>query len=423
MRLTLLIAFIFSPVLVIAQRNFTDGSIITVDGDTLAGLVNERDLPTNFTQCEFIPVGEKDIKVFKPGEIAGYRIGEYRSFVSSKVDGIEKEEAEKFLEVLVIGKLSLYRFKEHFVFKKDTLPYIIILGTPSLREQNGVYTNVKTNLTNVGKLAYLFQECESIEVNPPKTRVNEDKLVSLTKTYNSCMASEYLVVRKKKALVKLSPTLFGAVGSANIGYDDSSNKSGDEFLKSTTPISNSVFQVGGGLGLIFPRISESLLLDIGVNFSSFDYSETYVGDVDFGNGNIGTSTNQIALKGNLAKIPIIFQYSLYSKSWLTPYIRAGGIFRSVRYEEKGRSRNYSLDTFSSDDFYDLDIVSYFPGLTVSPGVQFKLGQHVGIYAQFQLEKFAESALFDNLDPDVESANLTFKINRTDILFGFGLRVF
>lgn len=424
MRISFLLACFLWCYTAIAQRNFTEGSVITLKGDTLPGMVNEKDLPTNFTECEFIPAGEKEIKRFAPSEIAGYRIGSYRTFESREVDGLENEEVRKFVEVLVVGKLSLFRFKEHFIFQKDTMAYTIIVGTPPMREQSGVYTNVKSNLTNIGKLTYLFQECGPILIDHQRTKINEDKLVSLTKTYNSCMSSEYTVVRTKKPLIKVSPTIFGAAGNLKLQYDDSPNKGGDDFLKGVKPMSKSVFQVGAGIGLIFPRISENLMLDLGVNFSSFDFSETYIGEADFGNGNIGTATNDVSLTGKLTKIPILVQYSLYSKSRLTPYIRTGAIFRSVTYEEKGRNRNLSFnDVLLSEDFYDFDIVGYFPGFTISPGVQWKLGKHVAIYAQFQLEKFVESALFDNLDPDSKETNLTFKINRTDVLFGFGLRAF
>jgi len=423
MRLTLLLVCTFWSYIALAQRNFSEGSIITLEGESLPGLVNEKDLPANFTQCEFIPAGEKEIKRFAPGEIAGYRIGDYRTFESRKVDGFENEEIVKFVEVLVIGKLSLYRFKEHFIFQKDTLPYTIIFGTPALREQNGVYTNVKSNLTNIGKLAFLFQECGSIQVNPQKTKINEDKLVSLTETYNSCMSSEYTVVRSKKALIKVSPSIFAATGNLDFRYDDSSNRGIDYFLQGAEPIHKSFSQLGAGIGLIFPRISENLMLDLGVNFSSFDFSETYVEQEDFINGVVATTTNNVAFKGSLTKIPILVQYSLFSKSRITPYVRTGAIFRLANYEQKGRAKTYTFNDRISESSYDFEIVGYFPGFTISPGIQLNLGKHIGIYAQFQLEKFADSALFDNVDPDSKETNLTFKMNRTDVLFGFGLRVF
>lgn len=406
-----------------AQKNFTEGYIVTLDGDTIPGLINVKDFNLSYEQCQFKPENSKEKTTYAPRDIMGYGLGDYAYFISGVISEVEPEKPSKFVEVLITGHLSLFRYKEHFIFQKDTLPHIVLVGSPPIREQNGVYTNLKANLAHVGLLTYLFKDCPDIVISASNTAVNKDKLMKLTRQFNNCKGFESKTYSIKKKLVKFSPSVYANMGSTKLMYDESINKNGDHFLENVDAAKNSLRQMGIGAGFILPRISDRLMVELGVNFSSFDYSRIYNKPISLGNNVIGEQIDDVKLAGKLVKIPLVFQYTFLPRANTSPYIRTGAIFRSYQYEETGRANQVIYRTYQTEDYFDYEISNPFPGLYVAAGIEQKLGKHIGVFLQVQLEKFSGFGAFDRPDEDVETTNLTFKMKQTDTTVGFGLRVY
>ncbi|MEQ9100592.1 MAG: hypothetical protein RIF36_07790 [Imperialibacter sp.] len=406
-----------------SQKSFTEGFIVTLAGDTIKGKINEKDFYLNFSQCQFkADQGDQVIK-YAPGEIAGFSIEGLNYFISESITEVDPDRPMKFIEVLVTGRTSLYKYKEHFIFKKDTLQYMVIESAPMIREQNGVYTNAKANLVHFGILTYLFQDCPEIELSPSKTNINRDKLISLTKQYNTCRGSDYEVVFKKKPIARLAPSVYTDFGQMKLAFDYSGNTTGDETLLGSGPIESSIRQTGFAIGILLPRISDRLMVEVGMNFSQFDYSFLHNVPYVFPNGNIAEAVNDVIIDGKMTKIPLVIHYELFSKSKITPYIRAGMILRSMKYGgDVGRKRYVQYEGYYDEDYYEFESANPQPGFLAAAGLEGKLGRHIGIFGQLQFNTFGDATQYDNNEEGRSRQVLNFKMKRNDYLVGFGIRV-
>mgnify|MGYP007083938460 FL=1 len=113
-RLILLNAFLLLISTIYAQSNYRPGFIITLQKDTVYGVIDYRTDKINATRCVFLPQdnsGDKPI-TYHPFDILGYRFtddGKY--YVSKNVElqyGIPKPV---FLEYLLQGMKSLYYYE------------------------------------------------------------------------------------------------------------------------------------------------------------------------------------------------------------------------------------------------------------------------------------------------------------------------
>ena len=68
-----------------SQSNYKDGYIITLDQDTITGLVDFRTDQTNARLCRFKRTEHAAEEIYHPGEIAGYRfIREGKYYVTDR---------------------------------------------------------------------------------------------------------------------------------------------------------------------------------------------------------------------------------------------------------------------------------------------------------------------------------------------------
>lgn len=422
-KLLLLCSLLVVSFSVLAQRNFTDGYIVTLQGDTVNGKINEKDFYLNFSQCQFKAGKGEEVVKYQPGEVAGFSIEGLNFFISQNVTELEPDRPMKFLEVLVVGRTSLYKYKEHFIFKKDTLPYMVLEGAPTVREQNGVYTNAKANLVHFGILTYLFQDCPDIELSPSATNVNRDKLIGLTKRYNTCQGSDYEVVFKKRPIARLAPSVYTDFGQMQTSFDYSDDTNFDESLLGSGSQETSLRQTGFAIGVFLPRVSERLMIELGLNFSKFDYSYIHTITYEIINGVMGETVNEIVIDGNLTKIPLVAHYEFFSKSTITPYVRAGMIFRSIRYGENvGRKRYSQYPGSYIEEVFDYEPATLQPGFLAAIGLEGKLGKHISVFGQIQANTFGDAARYDNNVEGRGRKLLNFNMNRKDYLVGFGIRV-
>lgn len=56
-----------------AQKNLREGYVITLQGDTLRGVIDFRTISMNMKRCVFKEDGATEFKTYLPGEIEGYR--------------------------------------------------------------------------------------------------------------------------------------------------------------------------------------------------------------------------------------------------------------------------------------------------------------------------------------------------------------
>ncbi|MDN3668791.1 hypothetical protein QWY93_05560 [Echinicola jeungdonensis] len=97
-----------------AQNNFKEAFIINLENDTLKGLINSRSEFKNYNSCQFKRNGE--LTTYQPNQIHGFGFQQGK-FYSAEI--IKR----KFVETLVFGDLSLYKYKSQYFLKKEGKTY------------------------------------------------------------------------------------------------------------------------------------------------------------------------------------------------------------------------------------------------------------------------------------------------------------
>src|SRR5688572_22358710 len=91
-----------------AQTDFRKGFVITLQRDTISGLVNYREGANAHEICEFKKLENLNATSYRPDEIFGYGFLDDKFFESRKVQEENKSPRVAFVEVLVKGMVSLY---------------------------------------------------------------------------------------------------------------------------------------------------------------------------------------------------------------------------------------------------------------------------------------------------------------------------
>ena len=97
-----------SATVTMAQVNPKSGIVITNTGDTLRGNIDLRTNEKLSKQCTFQANGESETKIYKPGDIEGFRFDEGGKFFVTRRLNVTGEPQLYFAEFMVQGKMNLY---------------------------------------------------------------------------------------------------------------------------------------------------------------------------------------------------------------------------------------------------------------------------------------------------------------------------
>src|SRR5690606_14484166 len=121
----LLLAGIIFFSLAEAQSDFRPGYIVTLEGDTLQGLINLRGDKLNARDCIFKQDDNSEKVTYTPDQIRAYGIQNLKRFVSPSSLAYDLKNSA-FLEYVAEGPLTIFFYKddenvEHFLASKDTV--------------------------------------------------------------------------------------------------------------------------------------------------------------------------------------------------------------------------------------------------------------------------------------------------------------
>ena len=102
-----------------AQQNMKRGHIVTLDGDSVSGMIDYRTDVRNAQVCDFQADGSDEIKTFHPCDIISYHFeANGRNYISKT-----HNEESYFLEIVVSGQMKLYYRDggnvEYFYFENE----------------------------------------------------------------------------------------------------------------------------------------------------------------------------------------------------------------------------------------------------------------------------------------------------------------
>ena len=106
-----------------AQTNPKPGYIITNDGDTVRGIIDFRTNEKLSKQCDFWANGGSEGKIYKPGDIEGFRFDNGGKYFVTRRLALFGDPQLYFVEFMVQGKMNLYCVAydrdEYFFFERE----------------------------------------------------------------------------------------------------------------------------------------------------------------------------------------------------------------------------------------------------------------------------------------------------------------
>lgn len=244
------------------QNDFRSGFIITLENDTINGLVLYRSNSRNYESCIF-KVDARE-SAYEPKQISGFGYVNDKFFSSRIMDGA-------FVEVLVTGAISLYKSEDRYLIRKDTAIFDLEATVEEI-EMDG-RTSMKEDTRWRGIISYLISDCLE---NPNSLTFNlkfdEKSLTQLIVQYNKCTGTEFTEFKAMRPWAKFDfGVTLGLVRSTikTIGKPRAFSHLDDSY-SSIDP------SVGVMMTISSPRLTEKFAFQGEVHFTKSSYSSLVI---------------------------------------------------------------------------------------------------------------------------------------------------
>ena len=259
---------------IMAQTNPKPGYVITNTGDTIRGVIDFRTNEKLSKQCEFWANGEKEVKVYQPGDIEGFRFdnnGKY--FVARRLNVTGTPELY-FAEFMVQGKMNLYcvtyKTDEYYFFEREdgemaelTNRYTSYMSIDAAVQ--GTKDIVKEKKRQYGKVKMLLQQSKSAVADMDDNNMTRKKLVNVVRDYHnevctdgsSCMVYEY---NEKTDRVKTHLKAFAGFAYYSTEMTDMQSDQDMNFPGST-------YEIGVGVEIDLERVMKDFSVEFGLGLT------------------------------------------------------------------------------------------------------------------------------------------------------------
>jgi hypothetical protein len=196
------ILLLFS-IMLVAQSDFKDGYIITLDEDTVYGLIDYRGDEYNAANCVFRAGGGETKTAYYPGRIKAYRFTDGKFYVSREVV-MDSVKRLVFLEHLVKGKASIYYYpKKNYFLEVDSGELIRLENSLILKNIDGKNYFMEGN-EYIGLLRYYLKDCPEIIPEINRTELVQPDLIKLAEKYHNyvCPGEVCTIYSKSKPRLK-----------------------------------------------------------------------------------------------------------------------------------------------------------------------------------------------------------------------------
>ncbi|MFC2124649.1 hypothetical protein ACFLU5_07535 [Bacteroidota bacterium] len=360
-KIMLIPLFIFHSYNSLGQGDSKYGYIITTKKDTVNGFIRYSKESSNYINCIFKDGLYYLERSYSPEEILGYGINNDKHFQSFNIHDTDKEAPTNvFLEILISGEVSLFRYGNRFFISKSNLGLAELLVKVYDTKFGGTDSKREVNLYKSVLKAYL-SDCEQIDNNVRKSTLNEQTLVNLILDYYRCTGDYYTL---HKSALPWTNFNFG------LGFGIYASRINTGSVKFDYPVLEKLNcglnpTVGLNLDISSPKISRRLLFNTGAWITSFKTSSYFFMTFD-------SQTNHYDLNFNTTYlvIPTVFKY-VFSEMRFRPFLKGGlGHYLILRKE----CQNYmelELDngTVNTARLSDMPIGNYQIGLSCGIGYE------------------------------------------------------
>lgn len=311
--ITLLLSF-FSTTVSFAQGGFRPGYVITLTKDTVHGLVGYREGRAAYQSCEFKRSQKDDIAVYDATQISGYGFDGDKYFESRQ---IVDEGAQKvvFLQVIVSGRVTLYRFEKRFLIEKDHQGLQALSNQSQVVKLGGKDVIRETN-EYIGIVNILLFDCAELRPSLRNFDLDERALTELVERYHQCIGTSSTTYKADKPWVKGVLNIAAGLNLPNVDVIAYSNNVPSYYVSDYEPRRPAM----GGLSVDIssPRIHEQFSFLIGALY----LAPAYYGYLNYTNESGMIITNYVTLKYRSLKVPFGLRYS-FKERMITPFVDGG----------------------------------------------------------------------------------------------------
>lgn len=296
-----------------SQSDFRKGFVVTAPGDTVRGFVNYREAAKAYRECDFRPAEHAATTTYQPGQVAGYGFVGNAYFASRTVEVESGKPETVFLEVLVKGPVTLYKYQGGFFLEKGD-GRLMWVAYSETRIENNSGTYLKKSNRYIGIVNMMMHDCESMGRSVEQLTLSEKQITKLVERYNKCVGVTAVVYKEKKAWLKADFGVLAGVNHSTLAFS-SPYGSYDVFEE---PLTKSTSPLGGvSIDVSSPRLNERISFHVEGQYLKSSYSA-------FALYENGSTTNRHYLSYSISqvKVPIALRYTFAGRK-VKPYINAG----------------------------------------------------------------------------------------------------
>jgi len=170
---------------------YRKGFILTAQQDTVRGLIRYNETVGSAVPCYFKSGPKATVLTYSPEDIHGFRYDNDKYFISRSVG----KSSDVFLEVLVKGYVSLYKFHDIYFIEKADSAFFELSDQSEELTVEGVQVRARTkNFTRM--LMLLMSDCLQTSRMIQETPLKENPLIKLISVYNTCSGRRNSYFRK-----------------------------------------------------------------------------------------------------------------------------------------------------------------------------------------------------------------------------------
>jgi hypothetical protein len=354
-----------------AQKDFRAGYIITLQKDTIEGLIDYSLAKIKAGNCEFKTVEPraKETSVYDAQNITGFGFSEediyYESF---RLPRSGNKSPKVFAKVLIKGRADLLSYDDNFYLQKDTVREKI--EKVLLKESNvagGRY--VYAHKAYIGTLNRHLSDCLPARLLSGDVAYAEKDFVDVLKKYSACANSTYRLYNRRPKSRFARYHVVAGLNNSRLKYPDAE-------LDIFNPDKNFFF--GGGATVSLNKISEHIFLTAEATYNYNKYHGKKEGyEVS------GPVQKDYLLEVSVVKVPIAIRLD-FSKGNFTPYLKAGitpffPLRTSWRIEYLG----------TTEASYDIKEKTATLILWAGVGFQKKISGDNFLFVEVRVEKFSD----------------------------------
>jgi hypothetical protein len=395
------------------QKIFRDGYAVKKTGESLSGLVqysSNQDIPSTCTFKRFDIAREV---VYSPQEILAFGYKNGNRYESKELNG-----RNQFYEVIVTGKIVLYRKGNNFYLDKEQNGLVEL--------KNGTFTySVKGEKKEFNSLPDFLRFLTEEKTGRISDKFNlKNEIIPLIVSYNKESGRNFYVFNRSISEKQLTQRAletgagknrFGIVTGVNFYVLNLKPGTGNSNIV-TKPQKDAGFIAGITFEKLLSRRTDRLSLKVDLIYnkhSFYSYDEELVGIGDF-------SRNDTFINFSGLKIPVMFQYSFTGKR-LVPFINAGVAYQVIIDKSYRRIEEHenSLNEIHTNEYRNLGFnageISALAGL----GVRTRIFNNLNLQLLGRIEagpgflyKLSDDLLYEDKNLKQNSLQATFLIGIT-----------